>query len=185
MPLQQIILITFISLLTSLAHAATPEPGSSLPPVEVEARGELHLEGDDISYRPWSSDANPGKVHILQYLAGTLSASKIYRPFTDQLKERYEFSDFHVTTIINLDDAIWGSTGFVVSNVESNKRKYPLSSLVLDENGTVLKAWELKPKGGALAVMDRDGTVLYFTQKPMTESEMEDTLELVGSQIES
>jgi len=171
--------------LSPLALGAAPELQRSLPPVEIIDRGEVHLEDDEIVYRPWSTDANPGKVHVVQYLAGTLSASKRYRPFTDQLQARHELSEFHVTTIINLDDAMWGTTGFVVSQIESNKRKYPHSTLVLDQDGIGLETWELEHKSGALALLDKNGKILYFTLQPMSEADIKEMLELVKQQIES
>jgi uncharacterized protein len=177
----------FVSLLSTLAtfsRADFPTVASALPPITIEDRGEILLHDDEYHYAPWYSHTNPGTVHIVQYLAGTLSASKIYRPFTDRVKEKFGFEGCHITTIINLDDAVWGTRGFVVSEVEASKRQFPHSTVVLDADGSARKAWELEKKGTALAIIDTSGNILFYTDAPMSESEIETGLELVASQID-
>lgn len=176
---------TLITLMGTVAQGETPVTGSNLSKLEIKERGEIQLEGDKISYREWSSTSNPGKVHILQYVAGTRAASAAYSAFTDKLIEVYPVTDYHVTTIINLDDAMWGTGGLVTSEVESSKRDFPHSTMVLDKNGTGRDGWKLQKKGAALAIMDKQGTVLYFTQQPMQDGDLETLMELVKSQIES
>lgn len=185
MSLKAIVSAMVLGLLASYAQAEKPVLNSALPALAIEDRGQMLLDGDDsISYAPWSSDANPGKVHVVQYVAATRSASKAYSPFTDKLAEAFSPEDFHVTTIINLDDALWGTTGLVVSEVEDSKRKFPKSTLVLDENGAGIKGWGLTKKGFALAILDRQGSVLYFTQNPMVDGDLEDMVNMVKSQID-
>jgi YtfJ family uncharacterized protein len=171
---------------TALCIAVNAEsiaPGNPVPQLTIEDRGELILSGDDIVYQPWSSSAKPGKVHILQYLAATRGASKIYNEFTDILTEKFEKTDFHITTVLNLDDAMWGTNGFVVSEIESKKREFPGATLVLDADGDGRKAWKLAKKSAALAILDKDGQVLYFTEDPMSAENLEAMLALVKSQI--
>ncbi len=166
------------------ASGQTPVEKQPLPPLKIPALGELVLEGEEVGYRPWSSDHNPGKVHIIQYFAGTMSASKTFEPFTDLLQSSFEEDSYHVTTIINLDAATWGTTGFVVSEVEANKRKFPLSTMVLDEDGSGARQWLLGKKGAGLVVIDRDGVVAYFTRKALSASELHAARELVGGLIQ-
>ena len=73
-----------------------------------------------------------------------------------------------MTTIINLDAALWGTTGFVVSEIKENKRKHPGSTLVLDEEGPGAVQWQLGEKGAGLAILDDQGIVRYFTTEPMS-----------------
>jgi uncharacterized protein len=183
-------LIRFVSALAIFlawtpGFAAGPQPGNSLPLLTIEDRGELVLESNEIHYQPWSSERSPGTVHIVQYLAGTRSASGVFRPFTDELKNTFTFTDYHVTTIINLDDALWGTGGLVVSEVESNKRQYPLATMVLDESGIGRKSWGLTKKGAAVFILDKEGTVLHLLEDTMSDQQLQHMLELVSSQIES
>jgi YtfJ family uncharacterized protein len=181
--LKNLILAPLIALLSTTAQAGAVEINGSLPPLTIQDRGEVHLTGDEFTYRAWSSQTNPGKLHIVQYLAGTMASSKAYRPFTDEVKASFPVSDFHVTTIINMDDALWGTGGFVVSEVQSNKRKYPLATMVLDKDGAGRKAWGIEKKGAVLFIIDAQGTILYFTEQPLSESELQEALRLVDTQI--
>jgi YtfJ family uncharacterized protein len=184
MSLKAILSAFVVSFIASFAQAEKPVLNSTLPPLAIDDRGQLILDGDSISYAPWASDINPGKVHVLQYVAATRSASKAYSPFTDKLAEAFSPEEFHVTTIINLDDAMWGTTGLVVSEVEDSKRKYPKSTLVLDENGAGIKGWDLTKKGFALAILDKQGSIVYFTQEPMADGDLENMVNMVKSQID-
>lgn len=185
MLLRQIITAALATTFCVALQAQPIATGSPVPTLVIEDRGEATLNGDDIVYQHWSSETNPGKVHILQYLAATRGASKIYSRFTDSLPETFEKTDFHITTVLNLDDAMWGTSSFVVSEIESKKREFPGATLVLDEDGDGLKAWELAQKGAALAILDKDSKVLYFTQDPMSDTDLEEMLAIVKSQIGS
>ena len=99
------------------------------------------------------------------------------------MKDALPLGSYHVTTVINLDDALWGTSGFVVSEVKDSKKKYPASTIVLDENGTGLETWQLQPKGAIIIVLDTLGTVLYLKEGGMSEEEIENTLELMRQQI--
>lgn len=175
-------------LLSFLSMQALPnslETGESAPDLEINDRGELVLEGDDIAYRPWSYPGQTGKPHVVNYMAATKAASKLNSPFTDRLQEALEKGSYHVTTILNLDDAMWGTTGFVVSEVKANKRKHPAATLVLDSQATGLRAWELQKDSSAIIVFDGDGTIRYIKQGAMSEAEIDQTVEMMRQFIQS
>lgn len=178
-------LLLLLTLFASTANASGQVPAlqQPLPYLSIEDRGELVLDNDTFSFQPWSTDNHPGKVHILQYIGGTKADSKIFEPFTDSLQETLEPGSYHVTTIINLDAAVWGTSGFVVSEVKSSKRKYPLSTIVLDEEGRGVHQWQLGDSGVGLAILDRAGKLLYFTRAALSESEMHAALDLVRSVV--
>jgi YtfJ family uncharacterized protein len=185
MRLTTALLTLFFALLQVPASAQSPTAGSPLPPLKIEDRGEILLQGDDFSFAPWSSEQQPGKVHILQYFGATRSDSKRFKPFTDLLEQTFAQGQYHVTTILNLDAALWGTSGLVVSEVKDNKRRYPGSTMVLDENGTGVEAWELGDDGTGLVIMDAQGTVQYFTRGNLDEGQMQSSLELVKNHVEA
>jgi len=180
-PLLGTLLLTW----TALVFSQPPAPASPLPPLVIEDRGELLLENDSFSYAPWSAEANPGKVHIVQYFGATRSDSKLFEAFTDRLQETFEQGQYHITTIINLDAALWGTTGLVVSELQDNKRKFPNATMVLDEGGSGVKQWQLGKNGAGLAILDAKGTVHYFTGEGMTEEEINSSVALVKEQIDA
>jgi YtfJ family uncharacterized protein len=171
-------------LLQLSAQAQPPAPGAPLPPLRIEDRGEVLLQGEDFSFAPWSSEKQPGKVHILQYLGATRADSKRFKPFTDAVERTFERGEYHITTIVNLDAALWGTTGLAVSEVKDSKRKYPGSTMVLDESGSGVDAWELGKSGTGLAIMDGEGIVRYFTREPLDEKDLEASVELVRKTIQ-
>ena len=171
-----------LSLVAATALAA-PELHAPLPSLEIEERGELFMQGDDFEYRPWSTQRNPGTVHVLQFFNGTMGDSKIFEPFTDRLQEVYAVTELHVSTVINLDAALWGTTGFVVSEVKKNKKKYPHSTLVLDAEGKASREWALGEQGSVLVIVDPKGVVQYMTREAMSDEEIQAGIELVGQYV--
>ena len=157
---------------SSIALATTDT--DTLPPITVSKLGELVMEGNDFGYREWQSNQPLNKVHVVQYFPGTMSASKTFEPFTDHLQEVYELGTYHVTTIINLDAAMWGTTGFVVSEVEKSKRKFPASTMVLDKSGQAVETWRLGDKGLGLFILDTQGRVQFEIRRPMSDDEQRD-----------
>lgn len=178
-------LLLALSLLSLPALADSPVVDRPLPPLLIEDRGELVLKGDDFDYLPWRSDRQPGSLHVLQYFAGTKAASELFAPFTDYLQERLEPGRYHVTTVINLDAALWGTTGFVVSELKDNKRRYPDATMVLDAEGLGVSTWQLGKKGALLAIMDADGTVRFVSRDPLGENQIRQQAEWMAAQGQS
>lgn len=165
-------------LASALTRADGIDLGQPLPDLSIADRGELLLQGDDFSFAPWAVAADIGKIHIVQYMAGTKGASEINKPFTDRLQE-IPNSNYQVTTIINLDDAMWGTSGFVISEVKKNKRMFPGSTMVLDAEGVGRETWKLQPKSSAIVVLDARGSVHYLKDGAMSEGDIEQMLEFI------
>ena len=163
--------------------ASSIQVGQPLPDLTITDRGELMFAEEEFSFQPWQVPGNLGKVHVLQYMAATMKARSQSKPFTDALEQQIPFGSYHVTTVINLDDALFGTGGFVIGEVKSSKKQYPMSTIVVDEDGTGLEAWQLNRKSSAIVVVDASGTVLYLKQGAMTEQEIESTLQLIRTQL--
>ena len=172
-------------LIAVAADAQPPILNNPLPELNIADKGELLLENEEYRYRPWSSLSSRGEVQVLQYIAGTMGGKKLFKPFTDILGVEFPNGIIHVTTVINLDDAMWGTGGLVISELKSSKKKYPKSTIVLDEEGAGKKAWQLGKKGAVLAVIDKSGSVIYLTRKALSEQEIISTLALVKEQMGS
>lgn len=166
---------------TTIALSASPAIDAALPAITIEKHGQLALEGDEITYTPWRSDTPSANVQVIQYLAATMSASEIYAPFTDRLQTDFEPGTLLVTSVINLDAALWGTSGLVMSEIKKNKRKHPESMMVLDKKGHGASEWELGKKGSALLILDTAGIVRFFSKASLSDAELESTLALVKS----
>jgi YtfJ family uncharacterized protein len=185
MAISRMIISMLLILASGSTLAGTPAVDSPLPLLSISERGELIMAGDDFSFVPWSSASNPGKVHVIQYFGANMGDRDVFKPFTDLLQTSVEPGTVHVTTVLNLDAALWGTTGFVISELEKNKRIHPLATMVLDEEGTGVVEWDLGKAGTGLIVMDEKGMVKYFTRQSMSEEELAATLELVRSNSQS
>jgi uncharacterized protein len=185
MPLSRLLCSLVLVLACGTTLAAAPAVNSPLPLLAISERGELIKTGDDFSFVPWRSDTNPGTVHVVQYFGASQAASETFKPFTDLLQSSLPPGTAHVTTVLNLDAAMWGTTGFVISELKKNKRIHPDATLVVDDKGTGVGAWDLGKDGAGLMVLDKQGIVKYFTRKALSEQELAATLELVRANARS
>lgn len=173
------ILYLLLVLHVGAAAAATPTGGEPLPPLDIDDRGELVIAGDDFEFVPWSSADGPDKVHVVQYFGAKMSHRDLFEPFTDALQQEMEPGTVHVTTVLNMDAAMWGTSGMVISELKKNKRRHPQTTMVADDDGAGVQAWELGDKGTGLIITDRRGIVRYFSRQPLDDEEVASTIDLV------
>ena len=100
MAFKSIITLVLLALHMPAALSQAPQLEHPLPALTIEDRGEILLQGNDFTYDSWSSETSPNGVHVLQYLAATRTASKLFEPLTDGLQASFDRNDYHVTTII-------------------------------------------------------------------------------------
>jgi YtfJ family uncharacterized protein len=166
-------------LLCTRVFAGTVALDAPLPLLDIAERGELTMNQEDFSFVPWRSDANLGKVQVFQYFGATMGDSEIFKPFTDLLQTSFEPDTIHVTTVLNMDAAMWGTTGLVISELEKNKKKHPTATMVIDDEGTGVQQWDLGKAGSGLIITDAKGIVKYFTREAMSEDDITAALSLL------
>ncbi|WP_434360897.1 YtfJ family protein [Parasalinivibrio latis] len=168
-----------------IAQAHNLTVGQPVPAVKVDDKGELMLTDGSITYQPWSAAQLPGKVRVVQAMAGRSSAKEINGPIIEALKTAGLPKDtYQTTTIVNQDDAVWGTGGFVKSSVEDSKEEFSWSSFILDADGKVAKAWDLKAKSNAIIVLDKSGKVLFAKDGALTEQEISDVLSMLKTALQ-
>lgn len=173
-----------VILLAPLGYAGLPQPGEPLTPLSIEDKGELILEGEETAFRAWRLGDAEGYPQVVQYLAARLSASKINEPFTDTLGAAGLSHDhYRVTTIINLDDALWGTGGFVIRELEKNKRAHPHAIMVADAQGTGLAEWELERENSAIILLDASGIVRFFKQGALSDTEIAEVVQMLRNLV--
>jgi len=180
------ILLIAVSSLSSHAEISVGKP---LPALQINEDGELLLSSDNFSFAAWDSkvlggDGSKPRVHTLQYVAGRQKASDLNKPLTDTLAEmNFPLEKHLVTTIVNIDDAMWGTAGFVSAELESKKRLYKHSSIVADKKGDGQKTWELSKKNSAIAIVSSRGEVLFFKEGALNAKEIDTVLGIITEQI--
>ncbi len=168
-------MLIFVS---GLLQAGTPQIGSYLTHVNIASAGEVLVNEDThFSYTKWDSNQLKGKIRTIQHLAGRSKAKTINDPFIQALKEaKLDNSVYQTTTIINLDEAIFGTQNIVIGKIKKNKRRHPHASFILDEHGSVKASWNLKPKGSAIIVLDEAGKVMYFKDGQLNQQEVNELM---------
>ncbi|XKY37834.1 YtfJ family protein [Enterovibrio sp. 27052020O] len=169
------------ALISGFASAHIISNGQPVPSATVEKYGELTLNGDKIGYQTWNSSDLTGKVRIIQAIAGRSSAKEMNAPLVEAIKAAdFPNDKYQTTTIINQDDAIWGTGGFVKSSAEDSKKEFSWSSIVLDESGAVAKAWHLKDESSAIVVIDPQGEVRFAKEGALSDAEVTQVIDLVN-----
>ena len=167
-------------LMPLMASAHSLKEGERVPAVGVADRGELMLDNDKFSYKSWNSAQLPGKVRVVQHIAGRTSAKEKNAGLIEAIKAaNLPHNRYQTTTIVNTDDAIPGTGMFVRNSLESNKKLFPWSQIVVDSNGVVMKAWQLEEESSAIAVLDKDGRVQWAKDGALTQDEVQQVIALL------
>lgn len=164
--------------------AASINVGEAPATVAIQKGGEIIPHGDDFQYRTWSIANLVGRVGLIQHQAARKGVNALNKPLIDAIKAAmFPSEKFQVATIVNIDDAMWGTGGLVAGELKKNKKKFPKSVIVADEDGETLKAWGLKPKGSAITVVDSKGRVVFFKDGVLDEEEVLKVVELIGDML--
>jgi YtfJ family uncharacterized protein len=173
-----------LAMTPSLSFANNLTIGENVPDVRVGAYGEIVMQGEGVAYQPWAAQNMLGKVRVIQAIAGRSSAKEMNAPLMSAITAaKFPQDSYQTTTIINQDDAIWGTGSFVKSSAQDSKKEFPWSSMVLDENGLVAKAWGLEQESSAIIVQDKQGKVLFSKEGPLEQNEITQVIELIKQNI--
>ncbi|MFW9710256.1 YtfJ family protein [Vibrio parahaemolyticus] len=173
-----------LALSPSLAFAHNLSVGETVPPAQVGAYGEIVLQGEGVAYQPWTTQHMLGKVRVIQAIAGRSSSKEMNVPLMTAITAaKFPEDSYQTTTIINQDDAIWGTGSFVKSSAQDSKKEFPWSSMVLDENGLVANTWGLKEESSAIIVQDKQGKVLFVKEGALTQDEITQVIGLIKQSI--
>lgn len=176
--------LILLALLPSLCLAHNLKETQFLPSVSIVDRGELQLHGKDFAYQNWSSSQLSGKIRLIQHIAGRSSAKALNAPLIEAIKAaHFPHDKYQTTTIINLDDALFGTGSFVVSSVEQSKQEFPWSSFVLDADGLVQQQWGLATGSSAIILLNPQGQILFVKEGQLTDAEISQVLALIRSQL--
>jgi len=151
-----------------------------LPAVGVDEKGELNYVNDEFSYSRWNSAKLPGKVRVVQHMAGRSSAKELNAPLVDAIRAANLPHDrYQTTTIVNTDDAIIGTGMFVRKSIEGGKKEFPWSQVIVDSNGAGKKAWQLEPKSSAIVVLDKNGMIKFAKEGALTQAEVKQVIDML------
>ena len=145
-------------------------------------------DGTEIQFKTFNSDDLNGKITTIYHLAARSGIDDINNPYIDaliaaQLPEKQPDSPYKTVTILNTDDALWGTAGIASGQLEDSQKDTAYAYYVLDEKGVALQTWQLKKKGSAVIVLDRDGTVLYFKDGKLSDNDIASAVAIIKDKL--
>ncbi|MBU2970974.1 YtfJ family protein [Pseudoalteromonas sp. C2R02] len=155
-----------------------------LPQVEVKTHGELLLKDNDVVYEKWNTKQLQGKVRVIQAIAGRSASKEMNAPLMKSITaQKFDTKDYQTITIINQDDAMWGTGGFVKSSAQDSKKEFSWSSLVLDENGAAAKAWQLKKENSIIIIVDKSSKVIFVHEGALSKDEIKNAISTIKNTL--
>ena len=156
------------SLISVNAFAHNIQPNQLLANVTVSDKGEITLDGNDVAYKSWSSTALPGKVRVIQHIAGRSAAKEKNQAMIEAIKAaHFNQAKYQTTTIINADDAVVGTGMFV-------KR---IATAIVEFNKSAVKnAWGLREKDSVIILLDKTGKVQFVKEGKLTDDEVKEVI---------
>ncbi|MCK6263094.1 YtfJ family protein [Vibrio sp. ZSDE26] len=179
---QLLTLLLACSPLLASAHNITL--GEPVLDVDVKKHGEIILNDGEAEYQAWSNQTMLGKVRVIQAIAGRGSSKELNAPLMAAITAaKFPEDAYQTTTIINQDDAMWGTGSIVKSKAQNSKKEFPWSSMVLDADGAVASAWELEEESSAIIVQDKLGKVVFVKEGALDESEVASVITLIREHL--
>ncbi|MBQ0760225.1 MAG: YtfJ family protein [Gammaproteobacteria bacterium] len=174
-----------LSLISISAVCSAIEVGGTLPSFSVPSKGELIIDGSKIRHQPWSTaQISKGTPALIFHVAARMSSDVIIAPLKERLDQgNYEPGSFQSISVINLDDALWGTSGFVGSELEKNKREHPQAVLVADDKGLGISAWQVQKGTVAFILVDAEGTIRYLKEGKLTTEDVDTIIHLLDVEI--
>ncbi len=181
-------LIAAVALSLSLAplasFASNVVVGEHLPQINIADKGEVTLNQGEFSYRDWSSDELKGRVMVVQHLAGRTSAKELNDPLMEVIADaNFSPEVYNTATIVNTDDAIWGTSGLVNSSLKDNKEEFPTAIFVIDANGDTRKQLDLEEESSAIFLINKEGTVLFAKDGALTKDEITKVMGMIKANL--
>lgn len=142
--------------------ARQPRPGEQMPVFAFgemgQRQGRIERNGEEHTYRPFDSRITPrGKVSIMVYMAGHPLGENRGLPLLELLtRSDLDHRVFLPIVVVDLDDCIFGTCGFVQSTVEELPRPVLYA---IDEDGVGRVALGLPKRSFSAFLIDAEGIV--------------------------
>ncbi|WP_373078255.1 YtfJ family protein [Zhongshania sp.] len=173
-----------LALLGSISSYAL-EIGGTLADVSIPTKGELVLNKSKIDYKAWSTETiRRGSPALIFHLAARMSSDNIIAPLRSRLEERnFTPGSFQSISVVNINDAMWGTSGMVSGEMEKNKRAHPEATMVADDASRGLKAWQLKESSVAVILLDANGKIRYLKEGKLSSKDIDTIMSLLDKEI--
>lgn len=160
--------------------------GKELPSLVIDNKGIITLEEESFGYQPWKSQELAPKRWLIQHISPLPVISELnvrvpkYLNTIDTPK-----GQCRTVTIINTDEAIWGTKHIIHSKLKKSLKLNPQCHIIVDAKGTAQKQWQLKKKSYSIAVIDEQQRVLFAHDGEISDEQFTKVLTLLGVPEES
>lgn len=169
----QTLLSILIMITAGAAQASLPALGLPLSPLVISQRGEIVLTEQSVSYQPWRSQQNQQSLQLIIHAAGRLAAKRQLALLTERLQHDPRSSHWRISTVVNTQDALFGSRLFVERSLIDSKRESWQQHFIIDSQGTAAAQWQLQPESAAVLLLDKQGSVKFFHQGTVTHAQVD------------
>ena len=145
------------------------------------------MSGDKVSFSPWSSTSiSAGSPALIFHMPARMSSDAAIAPLRARLEAgEYPTESFQSISVVNLDDALWGTSGLVAGELAKNKRAHPQAVLVADDAGRGLKAWQLKSRTIAVILLNAEGEITYLKEGELSQDDIDTIIAKLDAEIAS
>jgi len=166
------LLMAILFALSTYADAGPIRTGETLPPIDITSGGKIILEDSDYHTAPWAGPVPIPMVQVYQYVPGTRKGGSLYDPLTERMQRELDPTRFKITAIVNLDASSVFIKPFVRAEVVAKQRVFQLATMVLDEEGVGVEAWQLD-RESTFIVTDEQSTVLAAIFGPPSQEDLD------------
>ncbi len=166
------LLIKALVLCYTATLTAQVQVGKIIPDVVLK-----DVEGGKVTGEPWSSSELRGKVYSIFYVDPEERAKN------EALETAYKAEKFlpevHGSVAIINMAAAWYPNNMIESLLKKKQENFPITTFVKDVNRKLVKEWGMADDGVNVIVVDKNGTVLFLSKKPVPEEEFASLFRLV------
>lgn len=174
-------ILTLIAFSLSFSAFAI-EQGQTLPNITFENLGKLQLgEDNKIHYQTFSSKQLQGKRWLLQYIAPRMGVGKLNRELNDKMNKANRGKSCQTTSIINLDDALWGTKNIALGQMEKELKQNTHCIIIADDESLGVKKWGIPKKSNVNWVIDEQGKILFYHEGKLSPKQMQTIIGLLQS----
>jgi predicted transcriptional regulator len=176
------LLMAILFALSPYADAESIRTGETLPPIEITAGGKIILEDSDYLTAPWAGPVSIPMVQVYQYVPGTRKGGSLYDPLTERMQQELDPTRFRITAIVNLNASSVFIKPFVRAEVVAKQRVFQLATMVLDEEGVGVEAWQLDQES-TFIVTDEQNTVLSAIFGPPSPEDLDHIFAVLADRL--
>ena len=161
--------------------------GKEIPAISPNRKlQQLNIDGRRVSYANADMESLKGRVVAFYYIAAQQGTDKLQQSLVDAIEtEQFSTDDLINVTVLNCDDAMFGTAGLAKSTFESRSKNHGTDDRIfwLDSKSVVRDAWRLKSKSAAHIILDRDNNVLAVHEGKIGNDEIAEVIDVINSNI--